>query len=487
MTTLPSPESGTPVRRVAVVGGGITGLAAAHRLHELDPSVELVLLERRSRLGGVLETVETQGFRLERSADNFITNVPWAIDLCRRVGLEDRLLRTNDVYRKAFVVHGGRLEQIPEGFLIMAPTRMGPMLTTPILSWVGKLRLACEAFIPGRTDGDDESLADFATRRLGRETYERLVQPLVGGIYTADPTRLSVQAALPRFCDMERAHGSLARAMWRQAAGRKRGAGSTSGARYSLFVTPRDGLSSLVEAVARRLPPSTVRLEATVDALRPTETGGWSIAVAGDQPGPLTVDAVIVAAPAHAASRLFDEVDPELGRLLQQIPHARCSIVTLGFRRQQIGHLLDGFGFVVPLVEKRRILSASFTSVKYADRAPAGHEIIRTFVGGACQESLAELPDDRLLELVREELGQLLSIEGKPVLEHISRWPPVMPQYCVGHGSLVQRIEQRAARFTGLALAGNAYHGVGIPNCIHSGQQAAERVFGRSPAGEEPA
>ncbi|MFV2067658.1 MAG: protoporphyrinogen oxidase [Pirellulales bacterium] len=481
--TPPSPESGRPVRRVAVVGGGITGLAAAHHLHELDPSVELVLLERRARLGGVLETVNVEGFRLERSADNFITNLPWGIDLCRQVGLEDQLLRTNDVHRQAFVVHAGKLEKIPEGFLIMAPTRMGPMVTTPILSWLGKLRLACEPFIRTRTDDDDESLANFATRRLGRETYERLVQPLVGGIYTADPTRLSVQAALPRFRDMEREHGSLTRAMWRQAVKQKRSGGGTSGARYSLFVAPREGMSSLVEAIARRLPPGAVRLEDTVESLQPTESGGWSIAVAGSEPRQLAVDAVVVATPAHAASQLFDDADPELGPLLQQIPHARCSIVTLGFRREQIGHPLDGFGFVVPQIEERQILSSSFTSVKYRHRAPEGHELIRTFVGGACQESLADLPDDQLLALVREELGELLSIEGQPVFEHISRWPPVMPQYCVGHGDLVRQIEQRVDRFTGLALAGNAYHGVGIPNCIQSGQQAAERVLGRSPDG----
>lgn len=461
--------------RIGVVGGGITGLAAAHRLLELDHSIDITLLESGSRLGGILQTVQNDGFSVEYSADNFITNVPWALDLCRRIGFEEQLLQTNSQYRQAFVVHKGRLQKIPEGFLIVAPSRIWPVMTTPILSLRGKLRLACEYWIPPANAEQDESLASFATRRLGREAYERLVQPLVGAIYTADPEKLSVKAALPRFSQMEREHGSLIRAARREQ--KTRGQDTTSsGARYSMFMAPRDGLSSLVQAIAARLPAGTVRLNSTVEKMKFQKKDGWTLSIGGGQPERLKVDAVIVATPSHQTTRLMADVDRELAGLLERIPHSACAIVSLGYRRDQIGHPLDGFGFVVPAAEGRRIMAGSFSSVKFADRAPAGCELIRVFVGGARQSELVELPDKALRELVATELGELLSISGDPVFDSICRWPTVMPQYHLGHCDLIDRIEARAAKLPGLALAGNWTYGVGIPHCIHSGESAAERT-----------
>lgn len=467
-------------RRVAVVGGGITGLAAAHRIVELAPRTEVVLLEADSRIGGVLETVRQNGFSFERSADNFITNVPWAIDLCRRLGIEDQLLQTNNKFRQAFVVHRGRLCKIPEGFLIMAPSRIWPVLTTPILSPLGKLRLAGEYFVRPRRDDEDESLASFAKRRLGREAYERIVQPLVGGIYTADPEKLSVRATMPRFRDMERQHGSMIRAMWKKPADRPKKDQSSSGARYSMFVTPRHGLSSMVEAIAARLPGNTIRTQSPVEAItRPSDgrNGRWNVAISGPSPTQLEVDAVIIATPSHVGAKLLADVDQELARWLDTIQHSSCAVVSLGFRREQIGHPMDGFGFVVPLVENRQILSGSFSSVKYAGRAPDGCELIRVFVGGACQSDLVDLADAALIETVTRELADLMSIQGPPIFQHIDRWRSVMPQYHLGHQELVERIERRTAEIAGLELAGNAFHGVGIPNCIQSGEQAAERAL----------
>jgi oxygen-dependent protoporphyrinogen oxidase len=439
--------------------------------------VDIVLLEATGRLGGVLETVHGDGFMVERSADNFITNVPWALDLCRRIGFEDQLVQTNSAFRQAFVVRDGQLQKIPEGFLIMAPSRLWPVISTPILSWQGKLRLAAEYFVARRTDGGEESLAQFATRRLGRETYQRLVQPLVGGIYTADPHKLSVRATLPRFLDMERDHRSLLRASWRDRAKRHENDPSSSGARYSMFVAARDGLSSLVDAIAAQLPRGSVRLHWPVERLSRSTDGRWSLSAAGDRDEVIHADAVIVTVPAHHATRLLASLDKSLAKLLGRIPHAPCAIVSLGYRREQIGHPLDGFGFVVPIIEDRRILSASFSSVKYPGRAPAGRELIRVFIGGACQPELAELPEDDLQRLASRELTQLLRIQGEPIYHHVSRWPPVMPQYCLGHTELVEDIRSQAAQWTGLELAGNAYHGVGIPSCIDSGQSAAERIF----------
>ena len=462
-------------RHVAVIGGGITGLAAAHRLLELDPSIRVTLLEASSRLGGVLETVQRDGFTVEQSADNFITNVPWAIDLCRRLGLTDQLQPTSDRHRRAFVVFRGRLEPIPEGFLIMAPSRVGPVLRTPILSPLGKLRLLGELFVPARKNVGDESLASFVSRRLGRETYQRLVQPLVGGIYTADPEKLSVEATMPRFVEMERTHGSLIRAAWQQAKARDK-TQNGAGARYSMFMALRGGMSSLVDALAARLPSDSVLLNASVSKIKQEPAGGWSLHVAGDSLERLAVDAVIVATPAHQAARLLSELDGDLARHLRQIQYASCAVVSLGYRRKQIGHPLDGFGFVTPSIERRQILSGSFSSVKYPGRAPDGCELLRVFIGGACQPELVDLPDDRLLETAKQEIASLLSVTGDVLFQDIRRWRSTMPQYHVGHVRLVAKLQAQAERFPGLKLAGNAYSGVGVPHCIHSGEQAAEAI-----------
>jgi protoporphyrinogen/coproporphyrinogen III oxidase len=242
-----NPVSTESSRRIAVIGGGISGLAAAHRLVELQPAAKVTLFESSHRLGGVLETIRRDGYLIERSADMFTTKEPWALDLCRRVGLEDQLLNTNEAFRRAFVVHRGQLVQAPEGFTLMSPARMLPVLKTPLLSWRGKARLAWERFLPPRRDESDESLHDFAVRRLGREVYDRLVQPLIGGIYTADPTKLSMQAAMPEFVAMEREFGNLTRGIREKATKTNR---EGTGARYGMFLGLRDGMGSLVDAIA---------------------------------------------------------------------------------------------------------------------------------------------------------------------------------------------------------------------------------------------
>jgi oxygen-dependent protoporphyrinogen oxidase len=357
--------------------------------------------------------------------------------------------------------------------MLLAPARLWPLVTTPLLSPWGKLRLLAEYFVPRRKSRGDESLASFARRRLGREAFERIVQPLVGGIYTADPERLSLHATLPRFVDMERRHGSLIRAA--RAVKNSSDNSAESGARYGLFVTPRDGLSSLVEALAARLPEGSVRLNAPVERIARSENR-WAVRLAGSEPGELDCDAVIVAVGAPQAAKLLGDLDPALAGELARIEYAGTSIVCLVYRREQIAHPLDGFGFVVPAVERRRILAGSFASVKFPGRAPAGQVLVRVFIGGACQAELADRADDELRRIAVEELAELLDIRGEPESVEIVRWPRSMPQYHVGHGELVESIERRADRWPGLALAGNAYHGVGIPNCIHSGETAADAI-----------
>jgi len=460
-------------KHVIVIGAGITGLAAAHRLRELTPDVKVTVLEAGPRAGGVLETIRRDGYLIEHSADNFITNVPWAIDLCRRIGLGDELIATSTEQRGALVVHRGTIERVPAGFMLMAPARLWPLVTTPLLSPLGKLRLLAEWFIPRRKTAGDETLASFARRRLGREAFENIVQPLVGGIYTADPEKLSLAATLPRFLEMERKHGSLIRAA--RAADNPAPENTESGVRYGLFWTLRDGLTSLVERLVEKLSPGNVRLNSPVRQLLHDHDGTWLVALESGET--LQADALILAIAAPRAAQLLGAIDETASKLLGQIEYAGTSIVSLVYRRSDIARPLDAFGFVVPAVEKRRILAGSFSSLKFAGRAPDDQVLIRVFIGGALQRELAELPDDQLRRIATEELRDLIGASGDPLLVDIARWPASMPQYHLGHTALVAAIEAAASRHRGLALCGSAYHGVGIPHCIHSGELAAERML----------
>ena len=469
-------------RRFAVLGGGISGLAAANRIRELDKSAEVVLLEAGPRLGGVLRTQRRDGFLIEYGADNFITTPPWALDFCRRIGFEQQLVPTNQTHRRAFVVRKGKLQPIPAGFAIMAPSRIWPVLLTPILSPIGKLRLASELLVPRRQDDADESMASFVTRRLGRETYQRLVQPLVAGIYTADPDRLSLAATMPRFHEMEQRHGSLIRAMWKRNNDARPKDSKASGARYSQFMAPRDGMSALVSAAAKQLPEHAIRRNSPVERLHQSPGGGWQVVIAGDARRPLEVDGVVLALPSRQCSRLLRVVDDDLANDLASIEYGSCALATFGFRRDQIRHPLDGFGVVVPLKEHRKILSASFSSVKYPGRALEGDVLIRTFIGGACQRELLDLSDRQLLELAHRELVELLGITGQPRMIHINRQMDAMPQYHVGHVSLVDRITARADKLPGIALASNSLSGVGIPHCIQAAEAAVELLLSKCAA-----
>lgn len=475
---MPSTPPSSP--RVAIIGGGITGLAAAHRLIELNPAAQVTLFEASGRLGGVLQTERRDGYLIERSADMFTTREPWALDLCKRVGIESELIETNKQHRRAFVVHKGKLVPVPEGFTLLSPAKVWPILTTPLLSPLGKLRLAWEYFTPKKKDESDESLKSFVTRRFGSEAFDRLIQPLIGGIYTADPSLLSMQATLPQFVEMERRSGSLIRGVRGQGAGVSRqkadGSKQESGARYGMFLAPRDGMQQLVDAVAAKLPAGVVRLNARVEHLsRTADESKWQVQIVSEEPQEF--DAVILAANAPVTGKLLSGVDAELSRLVVTIPQAGCNVALLGYRREQIAHPLDGFGFVVPAIEKRKIIAGSFTSVKYPGRAPDGKVLFRVFVGGALQPELLAMSDAETSKIVLEELHDLLGVTGEPDFCDIAHWHGAMPQYHVGHLDKVRQIEERTAKIPGLEIAGNSYRGVGVPFCVHDGEQAAERVL----------
>lgn len=493
-----SSNSSVASPRIAILGGGIAGLAATHRLRELLPNARITVFESASRLGGVLETVQRDGFLIERSADNFLTRDPGIIELCQRLGIAQELIPTEESRRRAFVVRNGRLHPIPDGFFLMSPRRLWPLLTSPLLSPLGKMRVLAEPLVPrGRvstildTEPDplvvpDESVASFAKRRFGRQLLERVIQPLVGGIYSADPARLSMAATLPEFLNQEQTYGSLlnaARHVRRDRLESKDAASDASGARYSLFVAPKHGISSLVSALAASLPPDSICLNTRVLNVRRTSTGGWllSFEIGGSTQSTTGnhashFDALIVALPAFVAADVLRNVGATLAAELTAIEYAGCNVVSLGFRRDQLSRGLDGFGLVVPRVENRRIIAASFASQKFPGRAPEDSVLIRTFIGGALQPQLVELPDHELLHIAQEELASLLGVRGGPIVADIARWPRSMPQYHVGHLSRVARIERFVAELPRLALAGNAYSGVGIPQCIRSGELAAARI-----------
>ncbi len=547
-------------KRIAIIGGGISGLSAAQRILErnalcerVDDRLELVLFEATNRLGGVISTRHEHGFLVEESSDNFITTNPWAVELCEKLGLKSTLTGTDPTSRKTFVVHRGRLYPLPDGFLMMAPSRILSMAVTPILSPWGKLRAALDYFLPRRRDAADESLEHFAVRRLGREVYERLIEPLVSSIYAADMAKLSVNATLPQFREMEQEYGSLIRAMRAKGAARKRAerqakramrlaakaskassksalsqnaanhaangmkVTSDTGARYSLFMTPRDGLETMVHAIRERLeaaPEATIRLATPVEWIEPLTDGRYRVVwknrlpldslpesspldsaslsessssgvtiesdgqnVESDGLNAAEFDAVILAAPSHISAQLVRPIDTIMADTLAKIEHSGTVILTVAYRAEQVKHPLNGAGVVVPSIEHCPILAISFSNRKYPHRAPAGTVLLRLFAGGAKHEHLFSLDDAALKREMLGALQPLLGIEGEPIYHTIARWTNTMPQFHLGHQDRVATIRERESRYPGLAIAGNYFEGVGIPHCVHNGWMAADRIL----------
>lgn len=493
----PRPDQGRPLR-VVVVGGGITGLAAAHRLQELSRergvAIDLALCEARPRLGGTVATEQIDGYLIEAGPDSFLTEKPWGLSLCDRIGLTPHLIEPRPLHRRTFVVHGGHLHPLPDGFHLLAPARLRPLLQSRLFSWKGKARMAMDLVLPRGPACGDESLAGFVTRRFGREVLERVAQPMVAGIYTADPETLSLAATMPRFLEMERGYRSVIRALRRN-----RPAREASGPRWSLFVTPAGGMEALVTALAAQLPAAAVRTGRQVVVLREA-TGGGDAAKRDGEPekreerrgapgryrvgldngASLAAEGVIVATEAHRASRLVAPLDSDLSALLGAIPYASSATVTLAYRREDVSHPLDGFGFVVPRTEGRPVLACTFSSVKFPGRAPEGGVLLRMFLGGALEAGVLDRDDAALAAVATEQVRELLGSRAAPHLVRVHRHPASMPQYLVGHLDRVAAITARCAGHPGLALAGAAYRGVGIPDCIRSAEEAAERVVEES-------
>ncbi|MGD0116914.1 MAG: protoporphyrinogen oxidase [Candidatus Binatus sp.] len=467
------------MKRVAVIGGGITGLAAAYRLRELATTrefpLEVALLERGARVGGALETIRRDGFVIETGADSFLSEKVAAAELAQRLGLGAELIPTRDIYRKTFVVHAGRLVEIPAGFSLLAPAHLGPVFRSPLFSPLGKLRIALEPFVPARTSDDDESLGSFVTRRLGHEVLDRVAQALAGGIYTADPKRLSMAATMPRFVEMERRHGSVVKGMRAAESARASKTTDVSGARWSMFQSFRNGMATLPETLAARLSGSVRK---TADVVAMSRNGdAWRLALAtGDS---VDAEAVICAAPAFAAARIIAALAPAAAKMLGAISYASAATVNLTYRETDFDGPPRAFGFVVPAAERRRIIAGSFSSFKFEGRAPAGAILARAFVGGEMSRDMMRLSDDEMVAAVRDEFRALLGVTAPPGFAEVRRWPDSMPQYEVGHLARVTEIERAVAEIPAFAIAGAAYRGVGIPDCIRSGENAADAIFAR--------
>ena len=465
-------------RHVVIIGGGITGLAAAYALNEnagksssAGPPLSCTLVEASPRLGGKILTDRADGFVIEGGADSFLAQKPWGIDLCRRLGLTDSLMTTNPKHRKTFVLLQGRLQELPEGVVMGVPGKLIPFLRTRLLSWPAKLRIAAEFFIPRNRHTEDESLATFFRRRLGQEALDRMIEPLLSGIYTADADQLSLLATFPRFREMELEHGSLLRALF-LAKWREQRAGDTRAA-PTPFVTLREGLDHLVHTLAGKLEGTTVLMNSPVLELRRRGEHGYEIVMTDRS---LSADAVILATPAYDAAGLLAPVDRALSDDLAGIAYAGSVTVSLGFRKDELRHELDGYGFVVPRAENRLAMASTWTSSKWDHRAPDGTVLIRCYLGGDGREAILKKTDREIVELAQRELRAILGIDQTPVLTRVYRWPRAMPQYRVGHLGRLAAIGARLEHVPGVFLAGAGYRGVGIPDCIRDGIAAAENV-----------
>jgi protoporphyrinogen/coproporphyrinogen III oxidase len=463
------------MKRIAIIGGGISGLSAAFALEQqrrAGAALEYVLYEAGLRFGGVLVTEHVDGCVVEAGPDSFLTEKPWAADLCRQIGLSDQLIGSNDAARKTYILVNGRLITIPDGLMFMVPTSILSSALSPLFSIGTKLRIAREWFYPRNSSGD-ESVASFVERHYGAEMVDRLADPLLTGVYGGDASSLSVGAVLPRFVEMERTHGSLARAM--RSTQRKI---SQSSSAPALFTSLKSGMQEMVDALVARLDPSGLRLNTPVQSTE-FENEGWLVS-AGAQSD--VYDAVILAVPAMAAAKLLRIRNADLTSELSEIQYSSSVTVVLGYDRGVRKSLPPGFGFLVPRSAGKRVLAATFVHNKFSHRAPEDRALLRCFLGGSRDEPILELADDEILRIVREELRQILSLGAEPLFARVYKWRAAMAQYNVGHLERLERIERWRRQLPGLALAGNAYRGIGVPDCVRSGKEAAEQAFGGSRA-----
>ena len=464
------------MKRIAIIGGGISGLAAAHSLQKISRSIaglDYSVFEAAPRVGGVLVTELVDDCLVEAGPDSFLTEKPWAAQLCREVGLGDQIIGSNDAQRKTYIVVKNRLIEMPDGLMFMVPTKIAPTVLTPLFSWGAKIRMAKEMLHPPKTHAGDESVADLVRRHFGQEMVDRLADPLLSGVYGGDSANLSARAVLPRFVELEKQYGSLSRGML---AARKKMAAKMKGRPSPpLFSSLKNGMQQLVDAVVKRLDPAALRTGAAVEHVRHSGNQ-WTVTV---KERDLRFDGVIFATPAHVVARLLGETAPELAKELAGISYSSSITTTLIYDRATLAGKDKGFGFLVPRTEGRRMLACTFVHNKFPHRAPEHRGIVRAFLGGLRDEGVLNLTDDEVIATITRELREIAGITGEPRTYRIYRWNRAMAQPEPGHLERLARIEQLRSALPGLALAGNAYTGIGVPDCVRTGTEAANEVASR--------
>ena len=482
--------------KLTIIGGGIAGLAAAYYASKQSKtSLEITLLEQANYWGGKLTTdrVPYGGpnrdgqFVIEGGPDTFVVTKPWGVQLCRELGLSERLRGTNPETKKTFILKRDRLHELPGGLTMMIPTEFGPMIRTGLLSWPAKARMGLDFFLPTKSENGDETMGEFVSRRLGRAAYESLIEPLMSGIYAGDGDKLSLQATLPYLRDLELKYGGLVKgalAVRKERAQKAKANDNGSAPKpapgsRSIFLTPLTGLAEIVEALLAELEAAGVdlRLNTRVTRLERSDSKPETWHLTFDSGEHLEADAIILATPAYVSGALIADFAPELAAELAAIEYVSTATVTLAYPESELPKPLDGYGYVIPRCEGRKALACTWTSTKFPHRAPEGHALIRVFVGRAGQEEQITWDDEALLAIAREELELTLGITAEPLLTRIFQWEKAMPQYNLGHPERLERIDAALAAFPGLGLAGNGYQGIGIPDCIHSGELAVEKML----------
>jgi oxygen-dependent protoporphyrinogen oxidase len=449
--------------KALIIGGGISGLSAAYYLSKAG--IRPTLVERESRIGGVMQTSVLQGCVLEEGPDGFLGAKPWAMNLIRELGLADQVIGSNDHSRITYILKNGKLVRMPEGLMMMIPTKVMPMARTPLLSWTAKIRMGLELLRRPKGPQPDRSVYDFLLDHYGQESIDYLAEPLLAGVYGGDPREMSVNSVLARFVDLETKYGSLTRG----ALAEPRPKGAAAG---PFLRTLKGGLGQMIEA----LRPSADVVHANAETLEPTDAGGFRVRANGTW---LETDHVVLATPAHDGARLLADSQPELARLLADIPYATSITLALGYRKATFDHPLNGHGFLVPKKERKYIFGCTWVGNKFDYRVPDDMVVLRCFLGADAMP----LSDAALVDVARAELRGIMNIEAEPVFHNIARWPGSMAQYTVGHQQRVARIEEIVRTIPGLHLAGNAYHGIGIPDCVRMGQEAATRIISGYEAG----
>jgi oxygen-dependent protoporphyrinogen oxidase len=461
-------------KKILIVGGGISGLAAAYTTAKnADGAISISLLEAGPDWGGKIRTDREGGFVIEGGPDTFIVTKPWAVNLCRELGIADRLQGTNPKAKKTYILKNEVLHELPGGLTMMIPTEIGEMVRTGLLSWPEKARMGLDFLIPPKNGSGDETLGGFVTRRLGRGAYESLIEPLMSGIYAGDGDRLSLRATFPYLRDLEKKRGGLVRGALAARRERTKTGGPAPGSR-SLFLTPLTGLAEIVEALVKDLERSGVELCLNSAVRAIDRDNRWRLTLETGES--LAADALVLATPAFVSGDLLMDIAPDLAAELLGIEYVSTATVSLAYRESDLPRPLDGYGYVIPRREGRAALACTWTSTKFPHRAPGGFALLRVFVGRAGQEGEILWDEAGLEEIARDELHRTLGITAEPQLSRVYIWERAMPQYNLGHPERLARIEASLERIPGLALAGNAYRGIGLPDCIRSGELAADRV-----------